>query len=114
MERQTALRRVLFLKNAPEGAIEQLTWMLQTQSLHTVRARLASYLLRISGGDTTFLLRETNEEIASHMGSVREVISRTLHSLKDTGAITIQGRQVTLHDPEMLRRIAASDNHSPE
>lgn len=88
--------------------MRKLTWMLETQTLHSVRARLAHYLLSAANGRTTFALTETNEEIGSHIGTVREVVSRTLHSLKDAGAITIQGRRVTLHALDILHRIAES------
>jgi CRP/FNR family transcriptional regulator, dissimilatory nitrate respiration regulator len=88
--------------------MRKLTWMLETQTLHTVRARLAHYLLRVSDGRTTFALEDTNEEIGSQIGTVREVVSRTMHSLKDAGAIEIHARQVTLRSPDTLCRIAES------
>jgi len=37
---------------------------------------------------------------------VRDVVSRTLGSLKETGAITLRGRWVAIQDAESLRRIA--------
>lgn len=84
----------------------KLIEMLKAQALHTVRARLAAYLLTAGGNDTTFALGETNAVIGSHVGTVREVVSRTLHSLEDLGAIRIHGRQVTVLDPALLRRVA--------
>jgi CRP-like cAMP-binding protein len=84
----------------------KLIEMLKAQSLHTVRARLAAYLLHAAGEDLTFPLPETNAAIGSHVGTVREVVSRTLHALEDEGAISIKGRTVTVRDRDALRRIA--------
>lgn len=84
----------------------RLIEMLKAQVLHTVRSRLATYLLHAAGDAEAFSLHETNAVIGSHVGTVREVISRSLHALEDEGAIRIQGRVVTLLDREGLGRIA--------
>lgn len=85
----------------------KLIEMLKAQTLHTVRARIAAYLLHAadqSGG--TFALRESNATIGSHVGTVREVVSRTLHGLEDQGAIALHGRTVTVRDRALLARLA--------
>lgn len=90
-------------------AIQQrkLLEMLKAQALHTVRSRLAAYLL---AQDTpSFTLPETNESIAAQVGTVREVISRTLHQLADLGHLTLAGRTITLLDRTALERIAAGE-----
>lgn len=90
--------------------MRKLMQMLEAQSLHSVRARLAAYLISVSGGRAEFRLNETNEAIAGHIGTVREVVSRTLRSLKDDGFLTLRGRSVIVHDSALLQRIAASAN----
>lgn len=97
-------------------AVEQrrLLEMLKAQTLHTVRARIAAYLLTASeeaGATNTplsFALSETNAAIGGRVGTVREVVSRTLHALEDVGAICLRGRTVTVVDAEALRRLAQS------
>jgi len=93
-------------------AIQQrkLLEMLKAQALHTVRARLASYLLHTADTAAVFSLQETNESIAAQMGTVREVISRTLHQLADSGVITLQGRTVTVVDRAALERLARDED----
>jgi CRP-like cAMP-binding protein len=86
--------------------------MIEAQAMHTVRARLAAYLLRIAAGRSTFLLEETNEAISSQIGTVREVVSRTLGNLREMGAITLRGRRVTILDTGSLRYIAEAGEHS--
>ncbi len=72
----------------------KLIQMVEAHSLHSVRTRLAAYLLQTADGQAVFTLRETNEAIGSRIGTVREVISRTLHSFKDAGLIRLCGREV--------------------
>ncbi len=88
--------------------MRKLMQMLEAHTLHSVRARLAAYLAAISQERVEFSLEETNEAIASHIGTVREVVSRTLRSFKDGGLIDLHGRTVIIKDPASLRRIATS------
>lgn len=93
--------------------MRRMIWMLEVQTLHTVRARLADYLLRVAGERETFRLEETNETIASQIGTVREVVSRTLRGFADAGAITTRGRWITICDPFPLCRLAVSEHEEP-
>lgn len=92
-------------------AIQQrkLLEMLKAQALHTVRARLAAYLLHTADETIAFPLRETNESIAAQVGTVREVVSRTLHQLSDLGLIELQGRMVVVLNRAELEKIAAGE-----
>ena len=89
--------------------LRRMVQIAEAQSLYTVRARLAAYLLEISNGRTLFPLEETNEAISSHLGTVREVVSRTLRTLKDSHIIGLRGRWVTILDETELRRAAGTD-----
>ncbi len=86
----------------------KLLEMLKAQALHTVRSRLAAYLLA-QPGEATFRLHESHESIAAQVGTVREVISRTLNQLADQELITIQGRAVTVRNREALERLAQGE-----
>ena len=86
--------------------LRQMVVIAEAQSLYSVRARLAAYLRDVSRGRETFRLEETNEAIAGRLGTVREVVSRTLRHLKDAGVIGLNGRLVTVADGEELTRIA--------
>ena len=86
--------------------MRRLLKMLEAQALHTVQTRLAAHLVRIAAGRSAFPIEETNEAIGSRIGTVREVVSRTLRSLKEQGAIDLSGRYVTIRNLEQLLRIA--------
>jgi CRP-like cAMP-binding protein len=85
----------------------KLIEMLKAQALHTVRARFAAYLLAAAGEGESFPLPESNAGIAAHLGTVREVVSRTLHQFADLGYIAVRGRTVVLIDRDALTELAA-------
>jgi len=89
--------------------LRQMVQVAEAQSLYTVRARLSAYLLETGSGRTQFRLEETNETISGQLGTVREVVSRTLRTLKEAKIIRLQGRWVSVLDEEELRRIARAD-----
>jgi CRP-like cAMP-binding protein len=89
--------------------LRRMVQIAEAQSLYTVRARLAAYLLEVAQGRTRFRLEETNEAISGHLGTVREVVSRTLRGLKEAKVIGLRGRWVTVLDGEELRRVAGTD-----
>ena len=86
-----------------------LVQMVEAQTLHSVQARLASYLRRAAAGETAFTLTETNAAIGSRIGTVRDVVSRTLRRLEEEEIIALNGRRVSIPDPARLRRAAKDE-----
>jgi CRP-like cAMP-binding protein len=91
------------------GIIEQL-------SFTTVRHRLASFLLRLArtGGKTTadgieVTLPVSNQELASQIGTVRELVSRNLSRFQSEGLVKIDGRIVIIRDRKALEAELRSD-----
>ncbi|MBI3635526.1 MAG: Crp/Fnr family transcriptional regulator [Candidatus Rokubacteria bacterium] len=82
--------------------------LIEDLSLRDVTARLAAYLLdeaqRQGAIDVT--LAGTRDDIAATLGTVRELVSRSLARLRRAGAITIAGRRVRIVDAARLARIA--------
>lgn len=89
--------------------LRRMVQIAEAQSLYTVRARTAAYLLEVGRGRKTFRLEETNEAISGHLGTVREVVSRTLRALKEAQIIGLRGRWVEVQDGDELRHIAGAD-----
>jgi CRP/FNR family transcriptional regulator len=81
------------------GLVEQL-------SFRDVTARTAGLLLAESGGRTTFELTATRDELATRLGTVRELVSRSLARLRRAGVIRVAGRRVTILDARSLGAIA--------
>jgi len=86
--------------------VRRLTDMVEDLALHTVRARLARFLLAQAEGPQRPPFRWTQTEIAAHIGSVREMVGRTLRAFVVAGLIRRQRGRVTVVDREGLEREA--------
>jgi CRP-like cAMP-binding protein len=86
--------------------LRKLVSLVEDLSLRQVRQRLARLLLEESAGADTFRLRFTNDDLAARLGSVRDVISRTMSMLQTDELISMAGRQVTIVNREGLEVVA--------
>jgi CRP/FNR family transcriptional regulator len=89
--------------------LRRLVGIIEELSFTTVRHRLASFLYRLSqkSGKRTaegivVTLPVNNQELAAHIGTVRELISRNLSRLQAEGLLKIDGRKVTLRNVKAL------------
>lgn len=90
--------------------------LVKVLSFHEVGQRLALFLLAeaqqtgvSANGQVTFRLSHSNHEIASRIGTVRDVVSRALTRLQTDGLVYIKARNVTIPDLRALKRYA--ENH---
>ncbi len=75
-------------------------------SLYPVTSRLAKLLLelppeRLSGGN-----RLSQEDLAAYLGTVREVLARSLRQLQRKGAIQVRRGHIDILDEGVLRNVA--------
>lgn len=89
--------------------LRRLVGIIEELSFTTVRHRLAALLLRLAqqngkavGTGAVFVLPGSNQEIASQIGTVRELVSRNLSRLESEGLIHIHDRTVTIRDVKRL------------
>ncbi len=88
--------------------LRALVGIIEELSFTTVRHRLVSLLLRqgregeATPAGRTFTLSTNNQEIAAHIGTVRELVSRNLSRLQEDGLIHIDGRTVTIPNLKAL------------
>jgi CRP-like cAMP-binding protein len=85
-----------------------LTDLTHNLGLRSVRGRLARFLLEQSQADVDSPIRWTQERIAAQIGSVREVISRTMRVFVKEGLIEMKRQRISVLDPEGLEREARS------
>lgn len=91
------------------GRLRKCAELVEALSLREVDQRLARWLLteartrgqRLTNGLELNLVL-TNQQIAAHIGSVREVVSRALARLQQNGLIEVEGRQVVIRDETAL------------
>jgi CRP/FNR family transcriptional regulator len=86
--------------------------MMELEVVHSYKLdrRLSNFLLLHAATDG--MVRMTQQEIASHLGTTREVVARALGQLASAGRIRTGRRQIAINDPVRLARDlkpAASD-----
>jgi CRP/FNR family transcriptional regulator len=86
--------------------ISHMTDLVADLSLLSVRSRLARFLINLADEpDTAY--DWTQDEIAAQIGTVRDVVGRTLRDFETLGLITRGHRHITLLDRSGLMREAA-------
>lgn len=75
----------------------------------SVRARIARHLMDLARWqDGSLVVDASHQEIAAAIGSVREVVSRTLVGMREEGVVDRRGGQTVLLDPARLHVIAGA------
>lgn len=89
--------------------LRRLVGIIEELSFTTVRHRLAAFLVRLakaskegSARGIEITLPANNQELASQIGTVRELISRNLSRFQAEGMIKIDGRTVLISDLKAL------------
>ena len=89
--------------------LRRLVGIIEELSFTTVRHRLAAFLLRLSQKEgkrtpegVEITMPVSNQELASQIGTVRELVSRNLSRLQAEGMIKIDGRRVVICDLKSL------------
>lgn len=89
-----------------------ITEMVGQMSMQTVQARLARYLYQVATEegircpDGVIVPRELSlQDVASLVGSVREVVSRTMKGLEQSGIVEVRRKEILIRDIEALARL---------
>jgi CRP/FNR family cyclic AMP-dependent transcriptional regulator len=81
--------------------LDHLTNLVEDLSLRTVRGRLARFLLE-HADEGGVARRWTQDEIAAHLGTVRDMVGRTLRAFVDAGLVRMDRQRIVLLDREGL------------
>lgn len=82
--------------------LRRLVGIIEELSFTTVRHRLAALLLRLArdagnaSGRAEFKIDASNQELASQIGTVRELVSRNLSRFQAEGLIIMDGKNITI------------------
>jgi CRP/FNR family transcriptional regulator, dissimilatory nitrate respiration regulator len=84
----------------------QLNERIETLNLRTVRQRLAQYLLARCREESACSLRLPikKSELARHLGTISETLSRTFRRMERDGLIQVKGRHIQILDRQKLGR----------
>jgi CRP-like cAMP-binding protein len=83
-----------------------LVEQVQALSARNVKARLAQLLLEQAQANATTAQLLTQEEMASRLGTVREVVGRAIRSLAANGIIQLDRHRIVILDLERLKEEA--------
>ena len=101
--------RVLEVKNyALEIAVQRFSdvmWIMQQIVFMSMDKRLAIFLLDEVSASGTDMIVMTHEQIARHLGSAREVITRMLKRFSTDGLIEVSRKGIKIIDRKKLRDI---------
>ena len=100
------------------GRLRRLVGIIEELSFTTIRQRVIAVILRLadSEGKPTprgieFQLPVSHQELASQLGTVRELISRNLTRLQAEGLIDVNARQIIVRDKAALAALVSSADH---
>ncbi|MBO4235218.1 MAG: Crp/Fnr family transcriptional regulator [Firmicutes bacterium] len=79
--------------------MEQVMW-------HSFDQRLASFLVNESTLENSERLSITHEEIANHMGTAREVVTRMLKYFQSEGLVSLSRGSIEINDVSRLKALA--------
>jgi len=88
--------------------VRYLSDRVEDLALHTVRTRLARFLLSRADG-VHWPRHWTQEEIAAHIGTVRDVVGRALRSFAREGLVRRERGRVVVQDIAALRHEAMQE-----
>lgn len=91
--------------------LRRLVGIIEELSFTTVRQRLISLILRLAQADGTSSkegirveLTKSHQELASELGTVRELVSRNLGRLQAEGFLDVDGRKIVVKNLPGLKR----------
>ncbi|MCO8144937.1 Crp/Fnr family transcriptional regulator [Rhodovulum tesquicola] len=104
MDASPVFRRFVF--GAFAMRLQSIMALLERVAFQRVESRLAAELLASSEDGA---MRATHQEIATRIGTAREVVSRRLDALAKAGLVQVDRGVVTIHDRAGLARLASAD-----
>lgn len=79
-------------------------WLMEQIIFKSMDERLSDFLLAESNLENSTTIRITHEQIAQHLGSAREVITRLLKYLQDEGSVSLSRGEITILDATKLEK----------
>lgn len=84
----------------------EVMWLIEQIMWKSMDKRVAGFLLEESALEGTEQLKLTHENIANHLGTHREVVTRMLRYFQSEGMVSLTRGTVKIMDAERLRSLA--------
>jgi len=88
--------------------VDGLLQELARNTFWPVRRRLARHLLDLAANaqkGEDLVVRASHQELADHIGTVREVVARSLGTLRADGYLVTEGHAIRLTEPDVLAEL---------
>ncbi len=82
------------------GRLRHMTGLVEDLSLRRVMSRVAHLLQRYEGGANF-----SQSQMATMVGTAREMVNRSLNTLSDQGIIEFRGQEIIILDPDRLAEV---------
>lgn len=96
----------IFALETAVSRFSDVMWIMQQIVFMSMDKRLAIFLLNESDANGTNIITLTHEQIARHLGTAREVISRLLKHFSSDGILDVSRKGILITDKNKLRNIA--------
>ena len=103
--RSAGFRRLVFADYAQR--ISDLMHVVEEVAFERLDKRLAQRLLDLAGADGAVVA--THQDLASELGTAREVVGRQLKELERRGWVSLARGRIALKEPGRLRTLARAD-----
>jgi CRP/FNR family transcriptional regulator, cyclic AMP receptor protein len=83
--------------------LRRMVMLVQELSLKDVRGRLADLLIEMAGSGDAVEIPFSHQELAARIGTVREIVTRTLGRMAQEGVIRVEGHTIHLLNRDRLK-----------
>lgn len=83
----------------------EVMWLMEQIMWKSFDKRLAEFLLNEAALEKSEILKTTHEELANHLGTAREVVTRMLRYFQSEGMVKLSRGTVEITAPEQLEKL---------
>lgn len=94
-----------YLFELSQNKLSDILWTFDQALFSSLESRVANFLIDQSNLDESDILNLTHNKIANHLGTAREVVSRTLKKFEINGLIKLSRSSVEILDSNKLKDI---------
>ena len=95
-----------YARNLLGSNFSELMWLMEQIMWKSLDKRLAAFLLEESSLEESNLLKITHEQIANHLGTAREVVTRMLRYFQNEGMVALTRGTIELIDQGKLQELS--------
>jgi len=94
-----------FTNEIMSSRMSDVMWVLEQMLFMSFDKRLAHFLIEQADLEKSAILKITHEQIANHLGSAREVVTRMLKYFSEEGFILLKRGSITILDKDGLSKL---------